>query len=74
MKVGKHLVYRVDEGLGIVPAQTLDLLGFITVGEYVCDQGDTLIFGERRINQAFLGRNVAAREKLVRPTFTWFWN
>jgi hypothetical protein len=71
-KVGKYLIYHVNEGLSIVPAQTLDRLCFIAVGEYVCDQRDALIFGERTIDQAFPGWNAAGRERLVRPTFTWF--
>lgn len=42
----RDLIYCVDEGLGIVPAEAAGRLNLTTVGEDGRDQGDTLVYCE----------------------------
>ena len=64
--MGKYLIYRINEGLSIIPTETRHLLGFIAVGEDIRNQGYALIYGVRSINQTFPCWGATARGKLVR--------
>lgn len=67
----KYLIHHIDKRLSVIPAQTLNHLSIITVGEDICDQGDSLIRTEGTINQAFPHWNSATREKMIRQTSGW---
>lgn len=73
-RVGKHLIYHIDEGLGVAPTQASNHFSFIAVGEDGCNQGDAFIRGKGAIDQLFPRWNAATREKLVRPVNVRFQN
>ena len=63
-----YLVYYINKGLSILPTETPDRLDFFAVCEDLCDQGDTIIWVEGTINQAFPRRDSPAHEKQVKGT------
>jgi hypothetical protein len=63
-----YLIYRVDEGLSVVPMQTFYCLDFVAVREDFRDKRDPVIRTERALNQTFPCWDAAVCEDLVKPT------
>ena len=63
-----YLIYRVDEGLGIVSRKASDHLDIFTVREDGCYQTNRCFHGKRVAGQPFPGREVTTHEDIVKLT------
>ena len=65
---GTCLIYRIDEGLGIISRQVFDRLDLITIGKdgrYHCD---TFVGGKVAADQTYPGGKITKCEDTVKET------
>ena len=65
MGVGRHLIYHVNEGLGIVSANVADNFGHIAEGKNVRDEGNMFFRTMRMVDQELQCWNAVSIESWV---------
>jgi len=60
-----YLVYRIDEGLGVIPGELSDHFNLVVARNGSCDQGHAVVSGEGMADQSFPGRFLTAHGKEV---------
>ena len=58
-RVGKYLIYDINEGLSVISKKTHNHLGIVLVRENVLDQGGALVRGKMAVDDQELPRRNA---------------
>ena len=65
---GTCLIYRIDEGLGIIPREVFDHLDLITIGEDGRYHRDAFVGGKAGADQTYPGGRITECEDTVKMT------